>query len=442
MRKTFLQDERGQMLLLFALVVPLLILFAAMSIDMGLIYDTKAQLSNSVDAAVLTGAKNYSMGVATAQALATDMFNANFANKPATLVYTWCPTSAGCTGATVSLTLKATTTVNTTFMSYLPRFAQWSLSDTGAATRSTLVMSLVLDRSGSMLGDGGGAALKNAVPLFVDDFTTADYIGMVSFASHATIDVPVTTNYNSAIKTAVAAFSFVGGTFGGGSGTNPSYSAANSPPLSMADSQNNSIVLAAGDPETKVVVYFTDGLMNTIQDKLPCTNLGPTLYNYGGYDPPQTIVAALDPASETQWGNIPVGGPPPYSAGSCNGVAKFRSQQTGTPMLDFTRANVTGETQWRALYTGNAMRGESPIQTYIYIIGLSSAVTGPGVEAFLSTLANDPDAIAKYGGGPFNSSQPAGLFLEVPNCPSPTCTTDLNIAFQTIASRIQLRLSR
>src|SRR5581483_9140790 len=37
-------------------------------------------------------------------------------------------------------------------------------------------------------------------------------------------------------------------------------------------------------PETKVVVYFTDGLMNTIQDNLACTNIGTTLYNFGGYD--------------------------------------------------------------------------------------------------------------------------------------------------------------
>ena len=47
----------------------LLILFAAFAIDMGIIYQTKARLSNAVDAAVLTGAKNYSQGIPTAQAL-------------------------------------------------------------------------------------------------------------------------------------------------------------------------------------------------------------------------------------------------------------------------------------------------------------------------------------------------------------------------------------
>jgi hypothetical protein len=32
------------------------------------------------------------------------------------------------------------------------------------------------------------------------------------------------------------------------------------------------VSLPTGTPETKVIVYFTDGQMNTIQDYLPCIN--------------------------------------------------------------------------------------------------------------------------------------------------------------------------
>ena len=38
----------------------------------------------------------------------------------------------------------------------------------------------------------------------------------------------------------------------------------------------------------KVVVYFTDGYVNTIQDKLSCSGTL-TLYNYGGYDSGSTV---------------------------------------------------------------------------------------------------------------------------------------------------------
>ena len=102
----------------------------------------------------------------------------------------------------------------------------------------------------------------------------------------------------------------------------------------------------------------------------------------------------------------------------------------------FLQSSVTAEAQYRARVTATALRTESPIATYIYIIGLGSGVSAT-TQAFLGELANDPAYPATY-----KSSQPAGLFLYVPNCPSATCTTDLNIAFQTIASKILLRLTQ
>ena len=39
----------------------------------------------------------------------------------------------------------------------------------------------------------------------------------------------------------------------------------------------------------------------------------------------------------------------------------------------FTRTNITAEAQYRALYTANQMRAESPVPTYIYVIGLGNA---------------------------------------------------------------------
>ena len=445
MRGDTRHNDKGQILVTTALALPLLVLFTAMAVDMGLIYVTRAKLSKAVDAACLTGVKNLSQGQTTANALATDMFNANFGPNPPTPNFTW---TTGTATVPVSLTVNATATVNTYFMKYLPQFATWNLGDTATATRSNLVMSIILDRSGSMGPDGGGTALQAAVPNFVNDFVNGtDHIALISFASNASVDVALTSNFATPITNAVKALNFSGGTFGTGAGTNacntPPCSTTDGPPLSMADNQNSTVSYVQ---ETKVVVYFTDGLMNTIQDTFNCTNNppGPTLYNYGGYDPPQTGVAALVPTNGTQWPDIPTNGPPPYGngGGTCNGVTSFFSQQNNTTE-SFTRAHVTAEAQWRAIYTANAMRSETPVATYIYVIGLGHAVSGDvPTEAFLATLANDPNGPSNYNGAVYNGSLPAGLFVVVPDCPSATCTSELNTAFQTIAAKILLRLSQ
>lgn len=224
----------------------------------------------------------------------------------------------------------------------------------------------------------------------------------------------------------------------------------------MADNQNNSVVMAGNQPETKVVVYFTDGLMNTIQDTFHCGGAGSvttTLLNYGGLDASEMSQCPggliLDP---TQPFN-PLGCADPtngftydtqhYCYDATNKlVTKFPSQQSGTQVA-FSQTAITAETQWRAIHTANAMRSETPVPTYIFVIGLGHAVsTSVATEAFLSTLANDPNGPGNFTGAVYDSSLPAGLFVVVPDCPSSACTQELTTAFQTIAAKILLRLTQ
>ncbi len=126
-------------------------------------------------------------------------------------------------------------------------------------------------------------------------------------------------------------------------------------------------------------------------------------------------------------------GNPPYNAiYSCKGVTTFPSQQYGTGEA-FSRAAITAEAQYRAIYTANQMGTETPVPTYIYVIGLGADITTPSTEAFLATLANDSSGLW---GNTFNPARPAGGFYPVPNCPSPTCTASLNAVFQMINARI------
>ena len=211
-------NEKGQALILLALMMGVIILFLGVALDSGFAYITKANLTKAVDAACLTGMRNLALGQTEAQVLAQNAFNANYgtstrdANAP-TLSTSFTTDASGNTLFNVN----ATATINTFFIRYLPQFRTVAVTANAQATRAKLVMSLVLDRSGSMNGNGGAAALPNAVQAFVDYFNNAiDEVAEVSFASNATVDVAMATGFQSPITSSVKAMSFGGGTFGPG----------------------------------------------------------------------------------------------------------------------------------------------------------------------------------------------------------------------------------
>ena len=187
-----LKREEGQLLIAFAVMLTVIVLFTGMAIDAGILYMAKARLSNAVDSACLTAVKNLWQGQTTAAAVASNVFTANFGDNPPTPTVTF-PTDAN---GNQQVKVAATANVSTLFIGLLSQWKTIPVSATAVATRGNLVMSIVLDRSGSMCGgankcdsgvtgDNGGVALQSAVPTFVDDFDEKnDRIGMVSFASN------------------------------------------------------------------------------------------------------------------------------------------------------------------------------------------------------------------------------------------------------------------
>ena len=152
--------------------------------------------------------KNLTLGQTTAAELGTDIFNANFGANPPTPTVTF-PLDAS---SDQQVKVTATANVHTLFMQYLQQWASVPVGATAVATRGKLVMSIVLDRSGSMCGgtehcdtgvtgDNGGEALKAAVPLFVGNFdnsATGDELAMGSFSSNATVDYTINYNFKTA----------------------------------------------------------------------------------------------------------------------------------------------------------------------------------------------------------------------------------------------------
>jgi Flp pilus assembly protein TadG len=468
------KSDRGQIMVIFALVLPILILFAGLAIDAGICYVTKAKLSTSVDAACLTGMKNLTLGQTIAGQLATDMFQANFGPNPPVPTVTF-PTDAY---GDQQVKVTATANVHTFFIRYLSQWASVPVSALAVSTRGKLAMSIVLDRSGSMLTDGGGAAIQVGVPIFVNDFDdTLDSVALISFSSNTTIDFAMSNHFKTPITNAVKNMNFIGGTFGTGAGSNPVLlTDPNAPPLSMAKLQNDTILPQPGQNLTKAVVYFTDGLMNTVQDKIHCggkANNTPTLINYGGCDVTGSCdpdVVFLDPTCSpnssggctnesghvSQWdtcyGSCPSGFKYDYPAGDIckdiNGavVTKFTPQQPGTcydgsaPPCQFSRQNVTSEAQYRAIQTAIALRTDTTLPTvYIYTIGLNDTKhpMAQSTKDFLAGLANDPNYPLTYIKG-----QPQGEFFYIPDCPGSNCTPELTAVFQTIAAKILLRLTQ
>ena len=413
-----LYDDRGQSLVLFALVLSSLILSLGLAVDIGFAYVTKAKLSKAVDGACLTAMRNLAQGEDTARTLATHSFNANYRASsldatPPTLSVTFSTDANGQRYVTVN----GAASIKTQFMALLPQYRTLPVSDSAQATRGKLIMSLVLDRSGSMQTNGGASALPPAVGTFVNYFDNAnDEVAMVSFASNATVDVPIGTNFITPITNAANGLAghFSGGTFGLGG-------------LVLAKSQIESVPPPPGQNTVRVAVYFTDGYVNVIQDTLSCSGTM-TLYNYGGYDSGNTV-GFFDPANGNSLATYNSSTHTWSPSNFClKNLPGFTSAIDGTTKA-FTRTNVTADARYRALQTAAAMRAEG---MYIYSIGLGSTVD----TAFLQQIANDPASPS------YDSSQPVGMAVFATHCPSSQCSQELQQVFQTIAAQILLRLTQ
>jgi Mg-chelatase subunit ChlD len=354
-----------------------------------------------VDAAALAAMRNINQGQAQATAIAQSAFNTNYGSgigrslSPPSLNVAI--TTDANNNAVVSVT--ATTAINTFFLRLVPGLSTLQVASNAQATRPKLIMSLVLDRSGSMNLNGGAQALPPAVENFLTYFdNNTDQIADVSFSSVASVDVSIRTNFLNPITNAVSKMAFGGATYSQGG-------------LLDGQAQINSVAVAPGANVVKVAVFFTDGWANTVEDTLNCPPS--TLLNFGGCAPPEAAVgwcsgiSFLDPVT----GN-----------GRNCGATTFPSQMTGGS-LSLTQSNIANEAMYRAVQVANSMRAQGMV---IYSIGLGDKIS----QAFLQQIANDPASST------FDPNSPVGEAVFAPTA------ADLQGVFQTIASEILLRLSK
>ena len=406
-RKGIRGNERGQILPMFVVLLPVLLLFVGLTLDFGMAYVTKSALSRAADAAALAGMRNIKLGQSEATTLATAAFNANYTafsgNTPAPTVTVNITTNSS--NNTV-VNVNATTALNSMFLGLLPGFKTINVSSLSQTTRPKLIMSLVLDRSGSMNLNGGATALAPAVTNFLSYFDdSTDQVADVSFSSVSSVDVPMGTSFTSPITSAVDSMNFGGTTFSQAG-------------LLAGQTQINNVTVSSGETVVKAAVFFTDGWANTIQDTMSCP--ASTLLNVGGCSPPEYAVGWCSPKS------VPFADPTTGAGASC-GATTFYSEATNsnmplTPVLTGLQ-NVSDDALYRSIQAANSMRSQDIV---VYSIGLGDKIS----EAFLQQVANDPSSTT------FDATQPVGEAVFAPT------TAELQSAFQEIANKILLRISQ
>lgn len=441
------KNEHGQIFVLLALIIPVLIVFVALSIDLGMAYITKTTLSKSVDAAALAAIKNLNEGETKAAALASNVFLANYKSMAGLgsstgATVNWSLDAQGNTIATVN----ASATLNTYFLGVLDlitggtSYKTLTLSASATALRNPLVMSIILDRSGSMTNNGGQAALPTAVEDFVTNFDQGvDTVAEISFSTLDTVDVAMTPSFVTPIDNSVESMIFGGATFA---------------QAGLQDGFNQILSQPIRTNIIRVAVFFTDGYANTdglptnvttstastTHDVLNCTGGNPpttrnpasnTPVNYGGCAPVEcgsgTTPFFMNPTSAPS-------GSPYYTAVSCpNATAStpitFPVEAPGVGSA-LTVTNITNDATWRTEQLASVMRNSTNKIT-IYTIGLGNKIN----TAYLEDLANIKGAAT------YDSSEPQGDY-EYADCPSANCQQDLTNVFQIIAAKILLRLSK
>jgi Flp pilus assembly protein TadG len=413
-----MRREDGQTLLMFVLFMVVLFAFVGLAVDLGFAYLTRAQLSKGVDAAALAGMRS----VASPQAglIATNAFFANYGTSARDVAPPSVQVAFNKVNGNTVINVKATVTINTFFVRVLPALGQanWNtltVGESAQATRTTLVLALVLDRSGSMTGNGGAQALPPAVTNFIAQFDdTTDYAAQISFSSAASVDVPMTEPFISKIQTAAIALE---GNFNGDTCSDEGLTNG------MAQIEVETNVTAQS--VTRVMVFFTDGMANSFNYVLNC---GARDIGYNGpslFDP---TTGAINNSGCTV---------PPFlsSINPSNGVFTANA-------VDANGTNQTSciamhnEAENRAERIANLARSQGYV---IYCVGMGTPCSNCGEcqnyfpvlnQAFLEDLANTTDSQT------YNAAQPVGDFAIA------TDSSQLSEVFQTIASKILLRLSQ
>jgi Flp pilus assembly protein TadG len=413
-----MRREDGQTLLMFVLFMVVLFAFVGLAVDLGFAYITRAKLSKGVDAAALAGMRSIGLGTAQAGLIASNAFAANYGTSGRDVAPPALTIAFSKVNGNSVLDVNASVSINTFFIRVLPVIggSNWktlTVGDAAESTRSTLIMSLVLDRSGSMNNNGGAQALPPAVTNFIAQFDdTTDYASQISFSPSASVDVPMTQPFIAKIQSAALALTFTTDTCSDEGLTN-----------GMVQIATETNVVAQS--VIRVMIFFTDGMANSFNYVLNC---GPRDIGYNGpilFDPVTGNINNTGCTVPATLSSID----PTTGAITANAVDASGSSQASCIAMHYEAQNRAERIAWLARSQGYV----------IYCIGMGNPCGNCGEcnnffpvlnPVFLENLANTTDSQT------YDPTQPVGDFAIA------TSSAQLSEVFQTVASKILLRLSR
>ena len=264
---------------------------------------------------------------------------------------------------------------------------------------------------------------------------------MTSFGDNGSLNVAMEHNFTSDVTNFVNGLNFTGGTYAQGGldyAANQLCGAAWAVPGVYP---YTGVTCPVVTNTTKVVVFFTDGWANTNYDVLNKQRGGAgcpaTPVYYGGCAWPEAQVGWCGGSSQ-----------PPYigvwdsNGNNVNGCtpSTFPARQPGNQnpatlnSAQDGETNVPNDAMYRAMTWANAMRAQGVL---VYSVGLGNKISQP----FLQQMANDPTGTS-FEGFSYNSGLPQGLAEFAVDCPGSSCSSELNQAFQTVATDILLKITQ
>jgi len=264
--KYIFNNQKGAVLVMFALLLTMLVGFTSLAVEVGRWYLVRAELSKAVDAAALTAAQNISNphynNLTLGEQFGLENFPVGYLGTP----------GEGKNGA-VNLTVERVRIngVDTTqfqakgSVSVFPIFSALFGINTvvtgssGVAQKNEVEIMMILDRSNSMGGDPIDALKSGALSFlsFFEDTQADDRMGLITYREVVSVDCPCQTNFVSCMEQRIYHI-HAGGT------TNIEDA------LDQADGPQGFTDQTGipGDQRVRqFVIFFTDGLANKFRGK-------------------------------------------------------------------------------------------------------------------------------------------------------------------------------
>lgn len=466
LRPSSRRPQRGQILIMAAVTLVMVIASAGLAIDSGFGYLVKAKLNAAVDAAAIAGAKAVPQGtgeaaqraaaIQAAQEFFAVNYPAGYLGSTATLGTPVVSFDQG----KVTVDVTATAAVPVRLMRVL-NFSLLNVAAAGQAVRKDLDLAFVIDTSGSM--QSAGPTVKTNAKLFLSKFNAdLDRVALVHFSYGAVVDTairPVQRGFNrTAMNNQIGTGTSSGYSFSGLTNSSEGFWNARNQLNSIAPLNRSSL---------RVIVFFSDGAPNTFASRFTFStaleatackqstvrrpgalhsNDGSTgvvngLWQIDAQDsrlPSECNVDSNSDGTSGRTNRLATTNPLPlyYNAHNVNDTEfPLSGVGAGTRTVNRSTSFTNVNRVARNLVEIMAAKARSE-GIFVFTLGLGNNLTtgtgpdGQRGDVVLKCMANVPDA-----GSCYQSSQPNGLY-----CHAQT-ENELKPCFEKLASAI-LRLSQ